>query len=240
MASDDFSEQLNTDINEIKLVNVTLKKSDLSDPVLESLDFDLPTDEIVIVESSRSENASLFLKCLAGQAPLANGKILWNDENVFTFESAFDPRQSMGCYFENYLCRPSESVLSHLSQEIPEIQLEEIIDLFDLSEVCDLPFKKISYKYQKLSQLIKAAFGGIGTNKQILILEDPASGLDEEQWLCYLDFIQQQQRRGFLRHVFMTNNHPTALRHVSGHSLLIEDGLIYVEQETNYKKINHF
>ncbi len=75
---------------------------------------------------------------------------------------------------------------------------------------------------------------------QTLILEDPAMGLSEVNWLQILDLMQYQQRRGHFRHVYMTNHHPTALRHLAFNKIFIEDGLIYFDEAAGYKKASHF
>jgi ABC-type multidrug transport system ATPase subunit len=228
------------EINEIKLDNVTLKISDDYDPILQSVDFSLPTDEVLLIESSNHDCPALFLKLLAGRAPLSAGQVLWNDESIFTTESAIDPRVNMGCYFEAFRAGVKDTFKSVLIADLGQDEFDFVIDYFDLAEVEQTPLKNLSYSYQKLAYLIKSAAANVSVSKQILVLEDPASGLQEQQWLCFLDFIQIQQRRGFLRHIFMTNHHPTAMRHLTHNKIFIEEGLIYFDEQVNLKKASHF
>ena len=74
----------------------------------------------------------------------------------------------------------------------------------------------------------------------MLILEDPASGLSESVFLEILDLIQYGQRRGNLRHIYFTNHHPAALRHIDATVMHIEDGLIYIEEKFDTKKVFNF
>jgi ABC-type multidrug transport system ATPase subunit len=228
--------QLQLEVNEIKLENVTLKVSENQDPILQSVDYSLPTDEVLLIESSNHHNATMFLKLLAGRAELSGGKVLWNDESVFSNESLFDPRDSMGCYFETFRAGHTETFESILLADLGQEEFDFVIDYFDLIDKETKPLKGMAYSFQKLAYLIKSA----ASNKQVLVLEDPASGLDESQWLCFLDFIQMQQRRGFLRHIFMSNHHPTAMRHIGHNRIYLEDGLIYIDEEINSKKVSHF
>lgn len=230
----DKNQQL--EVNEIKLENVTLKVSESHDPILQSVDYSLPTDEVLLIESSNHHNATMFLKLLAGRAELAGGKVLWNDESVFTSDSSFDPRDSMGCYFETFRAGNKETFESILLEDLGQEEFDFVMDYFDLTDKETAPLKGMAYSFQKLAYLIKSA----ASNKQVLVLEDPASGLDESQWLCFLDFIQMQQRRGFLRHIFMSNHHPTAMRHIGHNRIFLEDGLIYIDEEVNTKKVSHF
>lgn len=228
------------EINEIKLDNVTFRISDDHDPILQSVDFSLPTDEVLLIESSNHDCPSLFLKLIAGRAELSAGQILWNDESIFTNESAIDPRDNMGCYFETFRAGRTDTIESVLLADLGAEEFEFVVDYFELAEIAKQPLKALPYSYQKLAYLIKSAAVNELINKQILVLEDPASGLEESQWLCFLDFIQIQQRRGFLRHVFMTNHHPTAMRHLTHNKIYIEEGLIYFDEQINLKKASHF
>lgn len=228
--------QTSFEVNEIKLENVTLKFSEDQDPILQSVDYNLPTDEVLLIESSQHQNATLFLKLLAGRAELSAGKVLWNDESVFTNDSLFDPHQSMGCYFESFRAGQKETFESVLQPDLGHDEFYFVMDYFDLNDKKNQPLKTMAYSFQKLAYLIKSA----ACNKQVLVLEDPASGLEEAQWLCFLDFIQMQQRRGFLRHIFMSNHHPTAMRHIGHNRIYLEDGLIYIDEEINSKKVSHF
>lgn len=228
------------EVNEIKLENVTLKLSDSHDPILSSVDYSLPTDAVLLIESSNPQCATLFLKMLAGRAPVTSGRILWNDENVFSADSSVDPRETMGCYFETFRAGAKDTLQSVLMQDIGESEYEFILDYFDLTDKAQTSLKALPYSYQKLAYLIKSVSAHQGVPKQVLVLEDPASGLDESQWLCLLDYIQMQQRRGSLRHVFMTNHHPTAMRHIGHNRIFIEDGLIYIDENIKLKKASHF
>jgi ABC-type multidrug transport system ATPase subunit len=229
--------QIQHEVNEIKLENVTLKISDDHDPILQSVDYSLPTDEVLLIESSNHQNATMFLKLLAGRTELSAGKVLWNDESVFDpTDSSFDTHETMGCYFESFRAGHKETFESILLADLGQEEFDFVIDYFDLNDKQKLPLKGMAYSYQKLAYLIKSA----ASSKQVLVLEDPASGLDESQWLCFLDFVQMQQRRGFLRHIFMSNHHPTAMRHIGHNRIYLEDGLIYIDEDINPKKVSHF
>ena len=90
--------------------------------------------------------------------------------------------------------------------------------------------------YQKCVQLISV----ISRGPQLLLLEDPALGLSEATFLEILDLIQFYQRQGQLRHIFLTNHHPTAMRHMELSIMHIEDGLVYFEENIEAKKVFNF
>lgn len=223
-------------INEISLDHVSLAIEN-RDPILVDADVVLPMDEMVVLESENPTHSSYFLQLLAGRLSPDNGQLLWNQKNFFGEDATLEPHHYLGSYFETFKS-PSHLTFRSLWQSFVETE-EELIELmtaFDLKDYCDIPFNKTPYAYQKLSQLVLP----ILKRPQILILEDPAYGLSEDQWLNYLDFIQLYQRRGYLRHLFLTNSHPTALIHLNHQKLYIADGMIYLDQKTGFKKVSHF
>lgn len=223
-------------INEISLDHVSFAIEN-RDPVLVESEIVLPIDEMVVIESENPTHSVFFLELLAGRTLPSKGQILWNQKNFFGEDLSLDPHHFLASYFESSKS-PSTLTFKTLWSSFVESEdeLNQLITAFSLEEFCDIPFNQTPYAYQKLSQLVVP----ILKRPQILVLEDPAYGLSEDQWLNYLDFIQFYQRRGFLRHLFLTNSHPTALIHLNHQKLYIADGMVYLDQKTGLKKVSHF
>lgn len=221
------------DLEEVVLDNVTLSGQGI-DPVLLSVDFTLPIDQTVIVESSNPQNAVYFLQFLAGRTQCQSGRLLWNSLDIFSEECDVDPREAMGCFFENDRVMPKDTFQSVWNTS-PEAY-KELVEHFELLAVHQKPLIQLSYELQRLAFLVRATL----KEPQMLILQDPAVGLSEKVWLDFLDLVQLKQRRGSIRHIYMTNHHPTALRHLSYNKMYIEDGLIYFDAESGFKKAAHF
>ncbi len=222
-------------IDEIYLDNVTVKGSS-KEAILQAVDIRLPMDETLIVESSNPQNAVYFLQLLAGRLNCDSGRILWNGQNVFSNENEIDLKPILSCYFENHMCDRQKTVAVVLSPLQKNMNNYDILDQFELQDIQDIQIKNLSYEMQKIIFLIQA----VAQIAQVLILEDPAMGLSEFNWLQFMDLVQYQQRRGFLRHIYMTNHHPTALRHLSYNKIFLEEGLIYFDENAGYKKASHF
>ena len=225
----------NFDLDQLFLENVTLLQHG-RDPILKSVDFELPTDQTVVIESSDPQNAVNFLKFIAGQLPCRTGRILWNGLDVFSEEALVDPRQVMGVYFEQQ-CLPTKKTVSEMllmwaSTEDTEAVLED----FEMTHLKNIKMNVLDFGSQKLIYLVLSVL----KNPQFLILEDPANGLNEKQWLMYLDFIQLKQRRGYLRHIYLTNHNEKALNHLEHNKIYIEEGLIYIDETMPLKKVAHF
>ncbi len=224
-------------LDQISFENVSVMMNGI-DPVLRSVDFNIPMDQTILVQSSNPNHAVYFLEILAGRKIPESGRIFWNDNQIMPFEdSDWSAEYMVGCYFENQRPSPEDSLKKILDySKCASDLMSEVIEHFELKDLFQQSFKKLTYENQKLSLLILATL----KNPQMLILEDPALGLSEKVFLEFLDWVQRGQRQGYFRHIFMTNNHPAALRHLESSSLFIDDGLIYFEENQKFKKVFHF
>lgn len=209
------------------------------DPVLTHVDFELPLDQTVVVQSSNPFHSIQFLQILAGQLKPLSGRVVWNEKDIYSDEdtSEYLPHQLIGCYFENQRPHPQKTVQDIWTEAgLSKERQDDIFEQFELLQYKTTNFKKLTYELQKLVQLIAV----IAKEPQMLILEDPAAGLSETNFLEVLDLIQYGQRRGNLRHVYFTNHHPTALRHMNATVMHLEGGLLYVEEIFESKKLFNF
>jgi len=222
-------------LHQISLENVTLKTFG-KDPILQAVDMYLPIDQTMVIESSNPQNAVYFLQFLAGRMNCDSGRILWNGENIFSSDSTADVKKILTSYFETHFADRDQTVGALLSSTDFNLMEYDIFEQFEIESLKKEKIKNLSYEMSKTVFLIQTVLG----SPQALILEDPAMGLSEFNWLQFLDLIQYQQRRGYLRHIYMTNHHPTALRHLAYNKVFLEDGLIYFDENAGYKKASHF
>ena len=225
-------------LDQIQFENVSYW-NDKSDPVLSNVDLQLPMDQTVIVSSSNPLHAVQLLEILAGRREPKSGHVKWLDEensrNAEKLNQEF--HEVVASYFESTRPDPNQSVKQLLhSFKFDSTLIDEVVRHFDLQKFLNKKFKDISYEMQKLLLLVIPTL----RMPQMLILEDPAVGVKEPAFLNYLDWIQLWQRRGHLRHIYLTNNHPAAARHLDASILHVEDGLIYFEEPEVIKKIVHF
>lgn len=223
-------------LDHIQFENVSFQVEGF-DTVLKSVDLDFPMDQTVVVQSSNPSHAVHLLQILAGrQAPQA-GKVRWSEAGLRDLEDVGALHEVVGCYFESQ--RPSPDILvSDLlkSSMATESMIQEAVEYFSLRRHLNKKFRDLKFETQKLVLMLLPTL----KTPQMLILEDPAVGVSEKVFLNYLDWIQLWQRQGHIRHVYMTNNHPVAARHLGATTLFVEDGLIYLDDENEFKKIVHF
>jgi ABC-type multidrug transport system ATPase subunit len=221
-------------VNTLRLEGVTLSETG-RDPVLEAVDFSLPLDETIVVESTRPQDAVYFLQLLAGRRQAQSGRLVLGGKSGA--ESVPEEcRDLLGCFFETDLSFQVKDVLAFWGIVSGSDALRVINEHFDLQLALQQPMACWPFSSRKLAGLIKALLHG----PEMVLLEDPASGLSEKQWMQYLDYLQYHQRRGGARHVYITNHAPLALRHLSHNKLFLEEGLIYFDAEAGYKKASHF
>ncbi len=221
----------------VSLLNVSFRV-DGFDPVLTHVDFELPLDQNIHVQSSNPFHAVHFLQILAGLQKPSSGCVMWNEKDIYNDEAIdLNLHQFVSCYFENQRPHPKKTIFAILQESgLIESRIFEILEQFELQKWTKAQFKDVSYEIQKTIQLIAV----ICKNPQMLILEDPALGLSETVFLEILDLIQYGQRRGNLRHIYFTSHHPTALRHIDATTLHLEDGLLYLEEKLDTRKIYNF
>jgi ABC-type multidrug transport system ATPase subunit len=224
-------------LDHILFENVSFQVAGL-DPVLRSVDLEFPMDQTVIIQSSNPTHAVHLLEILAGRKAPQSGKIKWNTEGAFeNIDVGVDFHELLACYFESNRPAPETTVQALLaSTEVLKEMQDQCIEHFELQRILPKKFRDLTYEVQKLVMLLMPTL----KNPQMLILEDPAIGLSESVFLNYLDWVQLWQRQGHLRHIFLTNNHPTAARHLNASVLHVEDGLIYVEETEVLKKSFNF
>lgn len=224
-------------LDHIQFENVSFQSEGL-DPVLVRVDLEFPMDQTVVVQSSNPAHSVHVLEILAGRKEPQSGHIKWSDTGSYEKEEiTVSLHELVACYFESSRPDPNMSVRSLLeSSGATKKIIQEALEHFEISELLEKKFRELSFESQKLLLLLMPTL----KTPQMLILEDPAIGLSEEVFLNYLDWIQIWQRQGHLRHIYMTNNHPAAARHLVATNMFIEDGLIYLEEEQSFKKIVHF
>ncbi|MFZ3229542.1 MAG: ATP-binding cassette domain-containing protein [Pseudobdellovibrio sp.] len=225
-------------LDAVTLQNVSFASEDGYDTVLSHVDFEMPLDQTVLVQSSNPVHSIQFLEILAGHKKPQSGCVKWNEKDIFSQENSdLMPYELMGCYFENQRPHPKKTVTEILTESgLLADRITELLEQFSLSKSAKVKFVELTYEVQKTIQLISV----ISKSPQLLILEDPALGLSEDVFLEILDLIQYGQRQGQLRHIFMTNHHPTALRHLDVSTMHVEDGLIYFEENIEAKKLFNF
>lgn len=199
------------------------------DPVLSHVDFELPLDQNILIQASNPNHGLHFLQILAGQQKLQSGCIKWNEKDIFADEvTDVLPHQLVGTYFEHQRPHPKKTVTEVLTEAGLHVdRISDLLEQFQFEPMANTKFVNLQYETQKTVQLISV----ISKEPQMLLLQDPAMGLSEFLFLEILDLIQYGQRRGNLRHIYLTNHHPTALRHLDVSVMHLEDGLLYFEEK---------
>lgn len=229
--------QKSFNLDHILFENVSFN-NEVMDPVLVHVDLELPMDQTIIIQSSNPAHAVHLLEILAGRKEPQTGKVKWTDKGSFQEQDATPVlNEVVGSYFESNRPSPQINIQELLaSSGASEEIILNAMEHFELADFSKKSFRELTFEVQKLVLLIKATL----RTPQMLVLEDPAMGLTEQVFLNYLDWIQLWQRQGHLRHIYLTNHHPTAIRHLDAGVLYVEDGLVYFDETQGFKKVVHF
>lgn len=224
-------------LDQILFENVSYQNDGL-DPVLVHVDLEFPMDQTIIIQSSNPTHSVHLLEILAGRKEPQSGNIKWTDTGSYEGRGMQTSLQELvASYFESNRPAPNTLVKDLLiGSSTNKKMIQSAVEYFEIADLLEKQFRLLSYEMQKLILLLLPTL----KTPQMLILEDPAVGLSELTFLNYLDWIQMWQRQGHLRHIYLTNNHPTAARHLNADIMYVEDGLIYLEENEPYKKSFNF
>lgn len=182
-------------MNTIEVVSLSKQFKNLK--VLENLSQTFESSKIYGLTGRNGSGKSVFLKIISGLYRPTSGNILYNGSSIkdslnFPYRlRAFIEKPSFINYltgFENLL------LLSKICKTIGNNEILETLDLVNLSEVKDKPYKEYSFGMkQKLG--IAAT---LMENPDVIILDEPFNGMDIESVKKIREYLVEQKSRGKL------------------------------------------
>lgn len=166
-----------------------------------SLDVDLRAGAgVTALFGPSGSGKSLTLDMLAGFVSPHKGRILLGDRIVFDSGAGIDlPPQRRGCgyVFQNYALFPHMSVRDNLlfaaarqHQRDRHRSVNELLDRFQLTEVAGRKPAQISGGQKQRCSIARA----LAANPEIILLDEPARGLDAPLRAELYDFLRQLHR----------------------------------------------
>ena len=173
--------------------------------IFKNLSLDVPAQAKIAITGGNGSGKSTFLKCLSGQIPLTEGKVSYVLNQKLLQESDYYKLLAISA---PYLELPEEYTLKELlafhfkfKNIAPGIDLEEIPKLMYLERSVS---KQILYFSSGMKQRLKLGLCFF-SDVPLLLLDEPASNLDQKGIAWYQDLIQQY---GSQRTIFICSNDP--------------------------------
>lgn len=150
--------------------------------VLSDISFEVTSNEIVGLLGPNGAGKSTLMNLISGALIASEGKVFVNgydisDDSVKAkLEIGYLPENNP-LYSEMYVCEYLEFCASLYKKRIPNKRIEDLIDECGLKDVNSFKIETLSKGYRQRLGLAQA----ILHNPRILILDEPASGLDPNQ-----------------------------------------------------------
>jgi len=181
----------------LELKNLTKKFQVI--PVVNDVSFSIKPGEILGYLGPNGAGKSTTIKILAGLLNPTEGEILYNGKNIKKI--IYEYKQKIGYVPENSEIYPHLSAFDYLMmvgrlRKIPKKKLKtktiELLRLFNLSIEMDMEIASYS-KGMIQKVLISSA---IMHNPEILLLDEPLSGLDVTTTLVIRDLLKKLSKKG--------------------------------------------
>jgi ABC-type lipoprotein export system ATPase subunit len=215
-------------IQNLRLENLTFAYEGMA-PIFEDITFDLPTGRAVWVRSPGGRGKSTLLRLLSGLLAPQQGRYLINGESVtdMSFEQFLNYRMSMGYGFDMGGLLNNKTLLENLTLPLLYHNLlpygeavervTEIMSHFGiLSSKDQRPFA-VSGSQRKLTCVLRAFVH----NPQVIFLDDPLTGLKQDNLNDLFHFMNEGYASRGLRQVFFTGESTHLAEHFKAEELLI-------------------
>lgn len=197
--------------------------------VFEEINFVMPEAKAVWVRSPGGGGKSTFLKLLAGLLAPTSGQYLIDGEIVSekSFESFLPYRMKMGYGFDMGGLINNKTLAENIllplqyhkiwSEDDIQARVTETIELFGLQRSRDLRPYAIPGSQRKLTCVIRAFVH----EPQLVFLDDPLTGLKEDNINDLMAYIDEAYARRGLRQIFFTSESSRLAQRLKAEELLI-------------------
>jgi ABC-type transporter Mla maintaining outer membrane lipid asymmetry ATPase subunit MlaF len=183
----------------------------------------------VWVLSPGGRGKSSLLRILAGLAMPQSGQYLINGESVnsMSFEEFLGYRMNMGYGFDMGGLLNNKSLFDNLmlplqyhklvSEEEAYERVQAAIDMFGMSQSRDLRPYSVSGSQRKITCIVRAFIHW----PQVVFLDDPVTGLKEDNLNDLIYFVEESYATRGLKQVFFTSETPELANKFKAEELLI-------------------
>lgn len=206
---------LRKQIQQIEFKDLNFKNS-RGEFVFRDLNMTLPAQGLIWVKGEGGAGKSVFIKMICGLIAPTSGQVLINNEviNQMTFEEFLPYRCNMGYSFDFGGLINNRDIVGNLllGCQYHQFQLngvtdlqkraEEYLDIFGLKEVAHDRPSAIVGRLRKAVSVARAFIH----DPQILLLDDPSTGLRSETKKQLIQHIKNKLNEGIVKQVFVATD----------------------------------
>lgn len=217
------------------------------DPIVQNVEFDFPMNEVVWLKAEQGAGKSSLLQILAGLQVPQSGKYLINGEDVcdMSFEEFLPYRLEIGYSFDYGGLISNRTLFDNLmlpllyhkivSSEEAKARVEGILKEFDISSFAQERPAHVPGRIRKIVCLLRA----LVMRPQILLLDDPSVGLNQNFVSILVDHIHRFRKEGVFSHVFVSSYDEVFMNLFEYQIIHLNEGLLYYQTIDPQKKVVH-
>lgn len=216
-------------VRDLKFENMGFSFEGASDPVFESISFELPKSKAVWVRSPGGRGKTTLLRILAGLISPQKGSYFINGQDVaqMSFEEFLPYRLGLGYSFDFGGLINNKSLAENLLLPLMYHRLvgrgeaiervEHALNLFGLDQNKDARPSAVPGSQRKMIIVIRAYINW----PQVVFMDDPLTGLKQDNINDLIHYVEESFSMRGLRQIFFTSESPLLAKHFKAEELLI-------------------
>ncbi len=236
---------------ELKSVCLNYQAGDEAKPedeklVFKDLNFKFDLDQNILMEGRLGSGRSSLMKILAGLLMPTSGSYFINDNDVsqMSFEEFLPYRLFIGYAFDYGGLLANRSLKDNLmiplvyhdllSAKEAEDRVAKMLETFKITGHQNQRPASVSGAMRKATVVARSFI----LHPELLILDDPFVGLDDEQGKNIVDLIFEHRKHHGLRHVFYSTRYERFVKMLGGKTLLLSDSkLVSSDVDTSRRAV---
>lgn len=227
------------------ITSIEFKKASFSTqsgvPVFSDISIELPMNEIIWLKGSSGSGKSVLIKMICGLLVPNSGELAINKKQIYdlSFEEFTPLRCNMGYSFDFGGLINNRNILANLllpneyhnyEYGTPNelvLRVTKYLELFNLSKVAYERPSSIVGGLRKAACVARAFIH----DPELLLLDDPTTGLRGETRNNLKNLIQQKKSGGKLKHVIVASEDNEFMEDLATVTIEINDGTIRIEKK---------
>lgn len=227
-----------TTIESLRFEDLGFKFEDAEGHLYKNLNVEFPLNDIVAVSSLGGRGKSTLLKLMAGIILPSSGHYYINDLPVeqMSFEEFLPFRFKIGYSFDFGGLISNKTINDNLTlplmyhnickpQEVARL-VDEMVQIFNLSSVLNQRPSGIAGSLRKAALIARTFI----MNPELLLLDDPTTGLAAETKEKLVRLILQRRKSGQIKHVFIASDDVRFLNAIAATKMTIGENDIKFEE----------
>jgi|AntDeeMinimDraft_5_1070356.scaffolds.fasta_scaffold00238_20 branched-chain amino acid transport system ATP-binding protein len=196
---------------------------------VDSVDYELPADELRCLIGPNGAGKSTFFKLLSGQLQPTEGSIYFQGEEITNLEPYARARRGISLKFQNISVYPSLTVRENLRIPVQrhaadvDGRITELIELAQLNGLGDDIVDNLSHGQQQWLEIVMS----MAIDPELLLLDEPTAGMSIEETRETGDLIQSLAAQGVS--IVVVEHDINFVRQIADWVTVLHNGRLFAE-----------